>query len=60
MKATNYHSETVTFAVGQTVTHVTDEGAMVKGTIKALVSPDALDIDFEDGLEGTENASTCF
>jgi len=60
MTATNYHNETVTFTVGQTVTHVTDEGEMVKGTVKALVAPDALEIDFEDGEEGTENTKTCF
>jgi hypothetical protein len=60
MTATNYHNETATFSVGQIVTHVTDEGAMVKGTVKALVAPDALEIDFEDGDEGTENANTCF
>ena len=60
MTATNYHNETVTFTVGQTVTHVTDEGTMVKGTIKALVDDDALEINFEEGDEGTERANTCF
>lgn len=60
MTATNYHNETVTFAVGQTITHVTDEGAMVKGTVKALVAPDALEIDFVDGDEGTELTTSCF
>jgi len=60
MTATNYNNETATFTVGQTITHVTDEGTMVKGTVKALVAPDALEIDFEDGEEGTENTNTCF
>ena len=60
MTATNYHNETVTFAVGQTITHVTDEGAMIKGTVKALVAPDALEIDFVDGDEGTELTTSCF
>lgn len=60
MTATNYHNETATFTVGQTVTHVTDEGVMFNGTIKALVAPDALEIDFVDGEEGTENTKTCF
>jgi hypothetical protein len=60
MTATNYHNETVTFTVGQTVTHVTDEGAMIKGTVKDVVAPDALELKFEDGEEGTENTRTCF
>lgn len=63
MTATNYHNETATFTVGQTVTHVTDDGGMVKGTVKALVAPDALEINFEDGEEGeegTEKTNTCF
>jgi hypothetical protein len=60
MNATNYHNETVAFAVGQTITHVTDEGVMVKGTVKALVAPGALEIDFADGEEGTELATSCF
>lgn len=60
MTATNYNNETATFNVGQTVTHVTDEGVMVNGTVKALVAPDALEIIFEDGEEGTENTNTCF
>lgn len=42
------------------ITHVTDGGQMVKGVIKALVAPDALEINFEDGDEGTENCITCF
>jgi hypothetical protein len=60
MIATNYHNETATFSLGQTVTHVTDEGALVKGTVKALVAPDALEIDFADGEEGTELTTSCF
>ena len=60
MTTTNYYNESATFAVGQTITHVADEGAMVKGTIKSLVAPDALEIDFDDGEEGTELASSCF
>lgn len=60
MTATNYHNQTVTFTVGQTITHVTDAGEMVKGTVKALVAPDALEIAFADGDEGTENCNTCY
>lgn len=60
MNATNYHNETVTFAVGQTITLVTDEGAIIKGTVKSLIAPDALEIDFEDGNEGTELTTSCF
>jgi hypothetical protein len=60
MTATNYHNDQATFEVGQTITHVTDEGQMVKGVIKALVAPAALEINFEDGDEGTENCITCF
>lgn len=60
MTATNYHNETATFTVGQTVRHVTDAGTLVTGTVKALVAPDALEIHFEDGEEGTENTDTCY
>ncbi len=60
MTATNYHNETVTFSIGQTVTHVADSGEMVKATVKALVMPDSLELNFEDGDEGTENTNTCF
>jgi hypothetical protein len=60
MTSTNYNNETATFTVGQNITHVTNEGVMVKGTVKALVAPDTLEIDFEDGEEGTENTNTCF
>jgi len=59
MTATNYHNETVTFTVGQTVTHVTDEGTQVKGTVKALTG-DTLEIEFADGDEGTEKCNTCY
>lgn len=60
MTANNYHNETATFNVGQTVTHVTDDGEMFKGTVKGLLAPDCLDLVFDDGNEGTEQCSTCF
>jgi hypothetical protein len=60
MTATNYYNEATTFSVGQTITHVTDEGMMVNGNVKALLAPNALQIDFEDGEGGTENTNTCF
>lgn len=60
MTSTNYHDETATFTVGQAIKHVTDDGKMVKGTVKALVVPDALEIEFENGEEGTEKTNNCF
>ena len=59
MKSIDYHGESVEFAIRQPVTHVTDEGEMVRGTVKA-VEGDTLFIAFEDGEEGWELAQTCF
>lgn len=58
--ATNYHGETATFAVGQAVEHVTDEGAIFAGTIREIVGEDCLEILFEDGSDGTEKINTCY
>jgi hypothetical protein len=60
MSAINYHNATVTFIAGQTVTHVNDAGEMLKATVKSLVLPDALELVFADGNEGTELTTTCF
>ncbi len=59
MNATNYHNESVTFAIGQPVTHVTDDGAMIAATITGI-SDGLLELAFEDGDQGSENPSTCF
>lgn len=59
MNATNYHNEEVTFAIGQNVTHVTDEGEMISATITGL-SDGLLNLDFEDGGQGRELPDTCF
>lgn len=59
MNATNYHNESVTFAIGQTVTHVTDDGAMIAATITGF-SDDLIDLDFADGDQGSELPATCF
>jgi hypothetical protein len=60
MNATNYHNEEVTFTLGQTVTHVTDEGEMISATITGFSDGRLLDLDFEDGDQGTELPDTCF
>lgn len=59
MKATNYHNEIEEFTVGQTITHVDDEGAMHLGRVDE-VEGDSLRIVFTDGDEGWEKANTCF
>jgi len=60
MTAKDYHNKETTFSVGMTIIHVTDEGQMCVGRVKALSEPDALEIAFEDGEEGTERCATCF
>lgn len=59
MNATNYHNENAEFKNGQTVTHVTDDGEMVKAKITAT-NGDLLHLEFEDGADGWEKATTCF
>ena len=66
MKTYNYHNEEVTFTTGQTVTFVSDEGAMIAATITGI-SQGLLDLIFSDedwvfhGLDtGSELPSTCF
>ena len=60
-KVTNYHGEKVIFEEGQTVTHVTDDGALVKAVVNSLFDGgETLELSFEDGEEGCEEASTCF
>jgi hypothetical protein len=59
MKATNYHNEAVTFTIGQTVAHVTDDGAMITATITGF-SSSLLDLSFADGTQGFERPETCF
>ena len=60
IEALNYHDTIATFAVGQTINHVGDDGKITQGTIKALFLPFSLDIDFVDGEEGTADCDTCF
>lgn len=60
MTTQDYQNKQTTFSVGQRVTHVTDEGQMCSATVRELVLPDALELVFDDGDEGTENCSTCF
>ena len=55
----NYHNEEVTFAIGQTVTDVADEGAAFAATIIAMEG-DQITLRFEDGDEGIEIAASCF
>jgi hypothetical protein len=57
--ATNYHSEAAEFGINQTVTHVTDEGAMVKGRVTDIENG-LLHVEFEDGESGWEKPETCF
>jgi hypothetical protein len=59
MNATNYHNEAVTFAIGQAVTHVSDEGEMGKATITGIADG-LLELSFEDGDQGSELPATCF
>jgi hypothetical protein len=55
----NYHNEEVQFSSGNTVTHVTDEGAMVAATVLS-VDGETLKLAFADGDEGEELATSCF
>jgi hypothetical protein len=57
--ATNYHIEAAEFRINQTVTHVTDEGAMVKGRVTDIENG-LLHVEFEDGESGWEKPETCF
>lgn len=63
LKAANYHGETANFLVGQSVTHVTDEGQLCRATI-TYIKPGSrkvlLELDFEDGDEGSETTDTCY
>jgi hypothetical protein len=59
MKITNYHNEEVTFTTGQTVTFVSDDGAMIAATI-AGISEGLLDLVFSDGDTGSELPFACF
>jgi hypothetical protein len=59
MKTTNYYNEEVTFTTGQTVTFVSDEGAMIAATITGI-SDRLLDLSFSAGDTGSELLSTCF
>lgn len=59
MKATNYHNQEVEFAPGQAVCHVTDDGLIVKASIKS-VEDGLLVLTFEDGDEGAELPATCY
>ena len=59
MTATNYHNESATFNIGQTVTHVTDNGAMIEATIFGF-SDGLIDLAFADGERGIERPETCF
>ena len=59
MTMKNYHNESTVFTVGQTVTHVTDEGEMCKGVVTE-VKGDLLHISFADGEEGWEKTESCF
>ena len=60
IKTQNYHNEDSLFYIGQSVTHVTDEGAMLEATISSI-SDGLLELTFDDdGEEGSELPYTCF
>lgn len=59
MKANNYHNEPVEFSIGQTITHVSDDGTMTKARI-IRIDDGLLDLAFEDGDQGSEQPSSCF
>lgn len=49
----------IQFECGQKVVFTDDNGVEFKGIVKEIVFPDMLSIDFDDGEEGTEEASRC-
>lgn len=55
----NYHNEEVEFVAGNTVTHVTDEGGQMTATVLS-VEGELLKLQFADGDEGEELATSCF
>lgn len=55
----NYHNEEVQFSAGNTVMHVTDDGAVVAATVVSI-DGETLKLSFADGDEGEEIAASCF
>jgi hypothetical protein len=56
----NYHNEKVVFNIGQSITHVTDEGKLVCANVINLSDDNYLELQFEDGDQGIEHMNTCF
>lgn len=59
MKVSNYHQETVNLAIGQTVTHVADDGVLIAATIIRFADG-LLVLSFSDGDQGIELPSSCY
>lgn len=57
---TNYYSQEQTFSVGDKVWHCDDSGNICRATITSIVEPDALELAFDDGDEGTEQTASCW
>jgi len=59
IEATDYHGENETFATGDSISHVTDTGDIVTGTITGI-SDGLLDVAFDDGESGSVTPKTCY
>jgi hypothetical protein len=55
----DYHGNTATFAPGNRINHIADDGTIIPGTVRT-VDGDLLEVAFDDGEEGWENISSCF